>query len=86
MYTLEYTERKKKMENKETQVVSIRLPSNVVGKYDELAKKYNMTRNTFLATLLKVGFVIVGDDENEEDKKDVLTDAVSTIEKAVNRR
>lgn len=74
------------MENKDTQVVSIRLPSNVVGKYDEIAKKYNMTRNTFLATLLKVGFVIVSDDDNKEEKEDVLTDAVETIGKAVTKR
>lgn len=72
------------MEEK-TQVVSIRLPSAVVGKYDEIAKKYKMSRNTFLGVLLKIGFVIVDDGQSEESS-DVFLDAVGTIKKAVDRK
>lgn len=71
------------MEN--SKVVSIRLPESVINQYDAIATRYNMTRNSFLATLLKVGYIIMSTDEQDAEQDAVFDDVVSTIGKAVTK-
>lgn len=72
------------MEN--SKVVSIRLPASVVDEYDAIATRYNMSRNTFLGVLLRMGYIIMSTDEQDAEQDAVFDDVVKTIGKAVNKK
>lgn len=74
------------MEVEQSKVVSIRLPVEVVERYEQMAKKVNMSRNMFLSVCLRVGFMLIdGAENNPEENERILGSVVDDIAESVGK-